>query len=371
MSVNKVLGVETGDIEKIDDIESSTINGIMGVSADFSKIPIGLIIPYNDTSIPDGWERFTSADDKMIVGAGNSYSPGDSGGNTSVTINASTNTTGSHSVVAEYTGVWFNVGGPNHHTLWTANPEGNHSHTVTNGTYLPQCNDIVLIKALTETNIFPVNGILLSYGNLNTTSLSNILTDNKFLKSNSSITTSGATTCNSNLSSDGGHDHSSGYYDVYGGSGGYRGKTTLSGAHGGSVNLNTTENIKKVLLSAWTNASQQFDLRRNMIGMYESLTPPEGWVLCNGSNGTPDMRDFFINTVSDGNEAAGAGDNTITISDTFNHSSSHNHVGSYSSVLAPQSHDAHNTWAWSHSHSVSANKSYLPPYYSLSFIMKQ
>ncbi len=40
------------------------------------QIPQGLIIPFNDTSIPDGWERFTSADNLMLVGAGNSYSIG-------------------------------------------------------------------------------------------------------------------------------------------------------------------------------------------------------------------------------------------------------------------------------------------------------
>ncbi|HVP22294.1 MAG TPA: hypothetical protein VMS77_00115 [Conexivisphaerales archaeon] len=34
---------------------------------------------------------------------------------------------------------------------------------------------------------------------------------------------------------------------------------------------------------------------------------PEGWALCDGTNGTPDLRDRFILSVSDGEEAGGTG----------------------------------------------------------------
>ena len=110
-----------------------------------------------------------------------------------------------------------------------------------------------------------------------------------------------------------------------------------------------------------------------MIGMYESATPPDGWVLCNGSNGTPDLRDYFIKTVSSGNEnTTGSGDNTININKTgsVSHSNSHDHLGNY--WIGVNSAGYVQGYANSHSHAVSMSEalSYLPPYYALSFIMK-
>lgn len=58
--------------------------------------------------------------------------------------------------------------------------------------------------------------------------------------------------------------------------------------------------------------------------MWSGSTAPTGWALCNGQNGTPDLRDRFI-VGSGSNYSIGAtgGANTVTL--TVNQMPSHNH----------------------------------------------
>ena len=76
---------------------------------------------------------------------------------------------------------------------------------------------------------------------------------------------------------------------------------------------------------------------------------PSGYVLCNGSNGTPDLRDKFI---------VGSG-TTYAVGGTGG-SLTHSHTLLYAGVLAigtgPQT--------------TTDSKNHLPPYYSLAYIMK-
>lgn len=127
---------------------------------------------------------------------------------------------------------------------------------------------------------------------------------------------------------------------------------------------------------------------------------PVGWYLCNGSNGTPDLRDRFV--VGAGNRysvgaTGGSADATLV---------SHNHVASGSTNVAGE-HNHSTQWTWydggagrglvdpvnpgsgsfsipttyagSHSHEISltistsgtsATNANLPPYYALCYIMK-
>jgi len=371
MSVNKVLGVETGDITKIDDIESQTIVEVMGISSDFSTVPLGLIIPFNDTSIPSGWERFTSADNKYIVGAGSTYSIGESGGSTSFTLTQGLSSAGSHTgpggTVPYY--IWYEPASSQ--GAW--GNTGAHTHSLTTANYSPECNEILLIKNLSEKSSFPAKGILFSSGSLS--GLSNILNNNRFLKSSNTITTSGSSSCLAETSTDGGHTHDHFWYAANAGPTYMSQYHLVSGAHShDNISIGVTENIKKVQLSAWTNALAEFGVLPNMIGMYESLTPPEGWVLCNGNNGTPDMRDYFIYNVPSGNEnPIGVGNNNVTATGSGSAPKTVNHT--HDSGTSPRNDPKtgyHSTYSWSHSHSFNVNESasYLPPYYALSFIMK-
>lgn len=88
---------------------------------------------------------------------------------------------------------------------------------------------------------------------------------------------------------------------------------------------------------------------------------PSGWVLCDGSNGSPDLRNRFI--VGAGNQySVGAVGGSTT----------HNHGGSTGSSGQTYMYQAVGGFAApaNHVHSITADSN-LPPYYALCFIVKQ
>lgn len=113
-------------------------------------------------------------------------------------------------------------------------------------------------------------------------------------------------------------------------------------------------------------------------------TIPTGWALCDGANGTPDLRDRFIRGASDGQapgETGGATMHSHTISNhthSFSDSTSSDASGSSvsPSFLGAEVASPHN-----HDHSVSgttgnpgspstASVAHLPPFFKLAFLMK-
>lgn len=96
---------------------------------------------------------------------------------------------------------------------------------------------------------------------------------------------------------------------------------------------------------------------------------PKGWVICDGTNSTPDLRDKFV--IGAGNTyavAATGGASTVNLS--------HNHTGltGIQSNIGAGSGFAVGAADKDHKHSISsdlsATQSILPPYYALCFIMK-
>lgn len=101
---------------------------------------------------------------------------------------------------------------------------------------------------------------------------------------------------------------------------------------------------------------------------------PDGWVLCNGSGGTPDLTNRFIYGVSNGEDPGGSGGST-------NHSHNVN-PPNVNTQNSPQYEDVsagvnYSVSTNNHNHNVdipmfsSESASSLPPYYKLAFIMKQ
>ena len=98
---------------------------------------------------------------------------------------------------------------------------------------------------------------------------------------------------------------------------------------------------------------------------------PTGWVLCDGNNSTPDLRDRFVvgaqNAYAVG-ATGGATTDTVSISISGTTGNNANGAGRTNYLGTPNSH------IWSHSHSFSGSGSdtvnTLPPYYALCYIMK-
>lgn len=94
---------------------------------------------------------------------------------------------------------------------------------------------------------------------------------------------------------------------------------------------------------------------------------PSGWVLCDGSNGTPDLRDDFIvgagSTYNPG-DAAGASPHDHTFTGTGH---THSDPGSPDVGIAGTDYD----WFGESQIAGTTNtKANLPTYYSLAYIMK-
>ena len=113
------------------------------------------------------------------------------------------------------------------------------------------------------------------------------------------------------------------------------------------------------------------------IVMWSGTTIPDGWALCNGSNGTPDLRDrFVVGAGSSYSLKATGGAATVTL--TLSQIPSHSHSFSWPRGDCGWSNGSGNTW-WGSSFNASSSTSSAggggahenrPPYYALYYIMK-
>ena len=166
----------------------------------------------------------------------------------------------------------------------------------------------------------------------------------------------------------------------------------------GEVGAAGSTGIPSGLIAIWKGAS-------NLIGSNASGGTGSGWVLCDGSNGTPDLRDRFVVGAGSGYSVGSTGGATSVTLSTANLPSHTHGAGSYSAASAgghTHTFDAHfsstsldndegnatiypnlsqrsTDSAGSHTHSVSGTSGATgsgnsfdnrPPYYALCYIMK-
>jgi len=344
-------------------------------------IPIGLILPLNSSIVPSGWEAFNSANNRMILGAGNTYNPGATGG---TVVGSNVGSLGGNSSVAGahdpgYDKKWFDGssysgGYVNIKKKHNYDNRGSHYH-IGGATTISQIdrNDFKLIKSTQESDKLPINSGIFSNSSFSSLGMNVLSGNNKMFGAYSSgreLSKSGSVI----FSSAGQHYHNSdsSIWAKTTGSPNYRNYMNSEGAHSPTQALTTfTQNFKRLLLSLWTHATSQLDVETGMIAMYESVTPPDGWNICDGTNSTPDLRDNFIQNCASGSEnTTSQGTNQITcgINSGLSHSASHDHAP-YNSWLSQNmtvSYTQHGSYSWSQ------NKifNFLPSYYALSFIMK-
>jgi hypothetical protein len=332
------------------------------------KVPSGIIIPFNATSIPPGWERFTQMDGKHVIGAGNSYSVADTGGVSPLAISLWTSYNGSHtgySLAMQKKVTYMSVRYSSDAEAGGAS--GSHSHHVT-ADYEAAWQQLILIRATTGKQSFPANSIVLS-DESSVEGLSICYNANKMLRSGAAISNGGGLS-NKAFSSSGIHIHQLGsdMDDLPPTSGA---KNTYNGTHSHSYTFTVTaEEIKRAYLTAWTKTSA-FEGATGMIAMWEGTEAPDGWKLCDGTNGTLDLRDYFIilsDTTNVGNRYDAA--NRIYVEGTVaSNSFTHGHD---SSIIRGYIISAyHSSASFAHNHTISsAWINYTPAYYALTFIQK-
>jgi hypothetical protein len=105
--------------------------------------------------------------------------------------------------------------------------------------------------------------------------------------------------------------------------------------------------------------------------MYPSATAPARWSICNGSNGTPDMRDRFAKLAGGGGFGGSYGGSFYpTWHGLTNHAGSHYH---FNNVLgfanAAFSQNYHNSYEGNESHAFYDNRWWAPNLWGIYWIM--
>lgn len=346
---------------------------IMSVSDDDLLIPIGLIIPFNTASLPAGWTRFTSADDRRIIGAGSTYAVGATGGDAACAFSFNSETGGAHTSATLFEGVADYGYGDSIAPYYAAGGSsgGGHVHVIS-GNYIMVYQKLVLGKATAAQSQFPADAIVLGKTSSDPLGgLTNVFNSvSRGLMSGTSIANGGGMDSESASAVTGAHLHGIAQKAVMGGgqTGYYQISAGKSHNHTLSLTLAATEYYKRYYLSAWTKTSG-FAGASGMIAMWEGTTPPPGWKLCNGLDGTIDLRDYFIMVST----AAAAGtkqdsSNYIAFSGSLGTDSwQHGHKGgALANTTAGSS--IHDTTYINHEHSISQNVSHTPAYYALTFV---
>jgi hypothetical protein len=325
---------------------------------EFNNLPTGIIVPWAGgygESAPTGWSLLTTPNVGVgvgfsgcyIRGAGGTVAVGSSGigGSPNGKVSFFTTSDGLHSVDGAGGRVWpitactgkYYANGWDPHRRAGGQAAGNHNHrllcTPTIG-----YNQYQFIKATGPTEKLPSNSILLNTIHSNIPWLTQTATEGKYLRAGNRTAT-GETSVNIVQWADesigilgGKHVHEWDYYQppsigspgqpqsnysriflspagwIYDGRDGY---------HNHEINSVTlTDNIKRAYVTAWTAAVSFYGFK-GMIGFWDAALPcPAGWSVCDGTNGTIDMREHFIIMSTNANRGTRTGTNVISITPT-------------------------------------------------------
>jgi len=332
-------------------------------------VPEGLILPYQGgEAAPTGWDLYAAANDCYIMGAGDIYAVDE----TDATHNDIVYTTNNSTL---HGGTTFGCGGNEFGAPGTNGSAGTSdkytgTHAVTVEDFEPGTEQLVFIKSQQDQNKCPQDALVLGIQDFS--GLTVVKDNARLLKAGATITSVAAQTTDSVTSSaSGNHDHRTTEKRESGEGGAYA--YLPAGNHTHTIGMALTAQIKRYYLSAWTNAAADFKSASGIIGMFESLTPPMGWYLCDGDNGTPDLRNYFIQLDSAANDNQDAGDNTVngTVS-SCSSSGGHHHKGSAVSSVQSGTLTEHSNSAGAHdNHTIAVEDiEFIPPYFALAFIMK-
>ena len=118
-------------------------------------------------------------------------------------------------------------------------------------------------------------------------------------------------------------------------------------------NLNASKITAGTLADARLSNSSLFVT--GMIMMYTGSTAPSGWAICNGSNGTPDLRDRFIvgaGSAYSVNNTGGANSVTLTESQIPSHNHTFSGSTSHSHTINNHTHSFSGSGSNTHSHNI-------------------
>lgn len=389
-------GYSTGDTSGVVTVAGG-IGEILSVTP-----PSTYIIPKDSIILYDGvdpnyseWRFYGSATDNFIKGTA---TQGDIGtivpasGTTSIDASGLTvGFAGAHinnNLVMPRSGTTYNdwkydeIGGDHTHQLYVQSASGNP---------IPAKSGITLLRAMSDQRRFPPKTKFINESSRSPTSVVDILGNpNQYIFG--SLGTSGnykspkvATTRTFNTGLGGTHDHRVsniyGYDNIDYQNQTVTGYTTSpapdlrSHTHANGVISLYLDSLQGKLLSLWADATSTI-LCTNDILMYcgELSLLPSYWKVCDGTNGTIDMRNYFFGHAISGNvhgEETSLSYST-TVPSITNFTWTHSHAVTFTTQYLKQLQASHSSYNASHTHTISGNvistSDYLPAHIKLAFI---
>lgn len=333
------------------------------VMGEAKRIPAGLIVPWTGlaSNIPEGWNPYTLPGVRAIK-----HGPvaGQQGGTT--TLNGTSVNTGGH--------VWGTGGAvgskdfpESGSTAWNARGMSNigaHAHSL-QFTFVPLRRLQVLMQAVEAQKEFPVNTGLLS--EIAVAGASDITPTGRLLCGQTADASSNpAQQLSVSWGAAGVHRHRQGTGAAIDQPGTPPLNDTVDNGqhtHTSSPSVGNDQ-MRKFWLGLW-QAVEPLIPADGMYGLWEGSEPPDNWNICDGSNGTPDLTDYFI-----GFDAAQAGNQTGNGTISLNCGASngqpvHGHR-SGTSVNSPSYNAPHTNDSNGYSHGSNATSgSFEPLFYTL------
>jgi len=359
-----------------------------------ATLPSGAIVIWDGGEIPTNFSAFSAANGKLLVGAGGAYAQGASGGTGwNVTITGTTTTNGAHSTWTSEFQDYFSSPSQSNPELGT--PAGStgdpaHAHGFTAGpvTLNPLRAQRRLIQATTSVATIPSGAKLFGVAGLVGAGWERDTAANgrtiEAAATTASVGVASHTLDITLASADDTHRHFGapaqftegapptyhpdwpGYEIFY-----YLFEALAGGGpHTHTDKVKITASLKRRRLALY-GASAAAPLLPGHIVLWQGGAVPADWLLCDGTNGTPDCRDFFIEIAGTGNEGTSAGDNTASVVSQLGYQSSvsHQHRG----PQRPTTYRVRGNYGHidniRHSHRINASAAISPPYYALALIM--
>lgn len=324
------------------------------------RAPIGTIVIWSGTAdnIPTGWQLCNGTNgtpdlqDKFVLGAGPNHAVGTTGGEENVTLTVGQMPSHNH-VINNQNGTISYTTGEKKQVVYNFSQTGTYFQTQPTGSSQPHNNMppyytlCYIMKLVAD----PTDGVTQE-------ELTTALAD----KQDALVNGTGTTVLNNgvNINTPVQQIVTQAEFDALSEDDQNKGLWVISdGESGGS-------------------SSSSGGVPSGFIGMWSGTEIPTGWYLCNGENGTPDLRDRFILGAGTKYAVGGSGGSeTITLTvdqmPSHNHSISGNDVGAYGGSTARNATAGlANIGTTVYTNSVGSSQPHnnMPPYYVLAFIMK-
>jgi hypothetical protein len=339
-------------------------------------VPVGAIALLSGSTLPSGWGDYTDADGKFIIGAGDTYAIGDTGGTASYTGDSGTTAEGGGHYGFDTYNVNLSSSGASVRDTTSAFTRGGHTHTYSSSTITPNLyrrENRLVIKTGAAGASIPDNVQAFGLDGLTQANMEKVISHaNRFLKAASSSSNTGTTSQEDSYGTTGAtsfsHRHSGSLITASGPFSPVYIPDELGGnTHSHALTVQITQQLKRRGITLY-GGTADYDVIPGVIFMWSGSigSLPTDFVLCDGNNGTIDMRDYFV-VLNGATEISPTGDDTVSVlyqSDSV----SHTHTTTKRDWGTDQINHLHGS-AVSHTHSWITVTAWKPSYYALAFIM--